>query len=246
MSSGMNTAPSLRTALRLAPFAAILVLTACTGTVVGGGGTAGGTNTGASPVHPTPCDPETDFCCGDGCPPPSPPGTNAIAISGAELGYGGYATTSAGAGGAYNGTGAGGASGTGGYGAYGVGGGYGGPDGSTIFFELGSLGPTCGNPQPSASCGVSYGVSIGLPASMVAPGVIQLNDPSVISTFSETGAPYSQQPGDCPGGGGSFVNGTLTITDVTATTIAFTLAGTLPFQLGSSPADGAYVAARCH
>jgi hypothetical protein len=221
----MMKTPSLRSLKPLAPFALLAVVTACGGTVIRGGG-SGGNGAGI------PC---------DDCEPLPVPKLNAIAITMPEIGWG--CGTGAGAGG----SGVGGSGGAGGYGGYGSNGPYpgcGSPP-NVVYLDLGNPAPTCSVPMPSTGCGASYNVSIGVPESMLVPGMISLSDLSLTSTFSETGASNGPDPSVCPGGGGGFTAGSLTIQSVDAARVIFTLSGTLPFQFSAGNADGTYSALRC-
>jgi hypothetical protein len=113
-----------------------------------------------------------------------------------------------------------------------------------LVIVLGDPLPTCADPQIMTPCGGHFGVTITLPIELVAPGTISLSDPGVSTFFSESGAPYASDSSSCPGGGGSFIEGTLTIQSLSPT-LVFTLQGTQPFLLGAGSADGTYSATRC-
>lgn len=154
--------------------------------------------------------------CGGGGPASSPTGTlTAIAATAAQLGY------------ADEGTGGG-----------------SGVDPSTVYLQLGSPAPTCKSPQLAVVCGLT-GVSIGVPAALLQVGTIQLSNPALDATFSESGNSAGPDPTTCPGGGGSFVTGTLIIDAVDATSVTFMLSDTQSFDFSSGSADGTYVATRC-
>jgi hypothetical protein len=139
--------------------------------------------------------------------------------------------------------------GTGGAGGSGTSGSGGGTtvDPNTLYLELGTPAPTCAVPTPVLPCGDSFGVFIGLPPALQQVGTIPLSTPSLNSFASESGPlnEPSAGPDDCPGGGGSFITGTLDIESIDATQVVFRLSGTGAFDLNGSSADGEYVAARC-
>jgi len=234
----MTMNPSLRAVLDLSPFVLAVALTACGGTVIGGGGASSTTGPGTGNEGPPPGARAgiafaTQYDCGS---------TTASSSSG---GWGGGAGTGAGGAGGYPGTGGGypGTGGTGGYGGWtdGCGGNPG-----MLTLQIGDPAPTCGDPQISSACGGHFGVSIGIPPELQMPGAIPLSTPSLSTFFSETGAEYAGDPSSCPGGGGSFVSGTLVIQSIDAASVSFTLQGTQPFLLGAPSADGAYVVPRCY
>jgi hypothetical protein len=117
-------------------------------------------------------------------------------------------------------------------------------DPNTLYLEFGNPAPTCSAPTPALDCGASYSVSIGIPPALLKTGVIQLSDPSLITTYGELGAPDGD-PNNCPGGGGSFVSGAVSIESIDDASVRFTLSGTQPFDFGMSGVDGSYVATRC-
>lgn len=114
-------------------------------------------------------------------------------------------------------------------------------DPTTVYLEVASPSLTCGVPQNTSVCG-TWSVSIGIPAARLVVGDIPLSDPSLIATFGELGQGTA---GQCPGGGGSFGSGVLSITAVDASSVTFSLSGTQAFDLATGSADGDYVAQRC-
>jgi hypothetical protein len=127
--------------------------------------------------------------------------------------------------------------------------GGGGVDPNTLYVIVGSPVPACADPfGSSAQCGPTFTVSIGIPPQLQQPGTLSLSSAALISTFSALGSPNSTTPGDCPGGGGSFTDGTIEILSIDATQVVFTLSGTMMFAgdgVSDDVADGTYVAARC-
>jgi hypothetical protein len=130
-------------------------------------------------------------------------------------------------------------------GTSGAGGSFG-VDPGTLYVKIGNFGQTCtGDGPPFCSTGaLSWQVSVGIPPALQVPGVIQLSDPTLLSYSSENG-PNSGTPGDCFGGGGSFIEGTLEIVSIDAGTIVVILAGTSQGGLGDFDADGEYTAPIC-
>lgn len=99
------------------------------------------------------------------------------------------------------------------------------------------------------SCGDPFGVEedcteqefravIGLPPEYQAVGTYDLNDPAIISNFSEWGP--GDDPGVCQGGGGSFFDGSIRITLIDDQEIRAILEGTSPSNL-----EGAHEVVRC-
>lgn len=196
--------------------ALLLGAAACT-TQVSGGGSGGAGGTGGS----------TGTTQGQGGYMITAPCTNCgglgtIAIRAAQL-FGG------GAGGGIGGTGT---SGTGG-GTF---------DPNMVYLELGNPSPTCQAPEPPTDCTKGdFEVSLGVPPALLVPGTLQLSNPALIASFSET-APGG---GECMGGGGSFIQGTLEIVSVDAQQVTYTLSGTMAFDFGFGNVDGTYTAQRC-
>jgi hypothetical protein len=119
-------------------------------------------------------------------------------------------------------------------------------DPNTVYLEFGDATPTCSAPNPTTTCGNHFSVSIGIPPAMLSAGnVIQLSDQQVISTFDESGAATGADPNDCPGGGGSFLSGQISIDAVDSASVHFTLSGAQPLDFGPSSVNASYVAARC-
>lgn len=223
------TNPTLRPLAGFLLFALGSALVACSGTIAIGDPGTGGQGVDEPPQPPPTCTPS---CDGDGGGPSAPPPlTQAIAIPYSSLfpgGAGGGPTCVGG--------------GTGGFGGAPS---CPGPDPKTLYLEIGTPSPTCSDPQPPLECGNQYIVSIGIPPALQVPGVIQLSDPTLISTIGETGPAEDGDPNTCPGGGGSFVSGTLTIVAIGKASVTFSLAGTDPVDFGVGSVDGEYLAPRC-
>jgi hypothetical protein len=128
----------------------------------------------------------------------------------------------------------------------GAGGGCSGPDPNTLYLEFGTPEPTCSDPQPALGCGNTYGISIGIPPELQHPGVIPLSDPTIISTMFESGPAQGGDPNSCPGGGGSFISGTIVINSIDGASVSFTLSGTQSLDFTGMSVDGLYVATRCY
>jgi hypothetical protein len=106
------------------------------------------------------------------------------------------------------------------------------------YLIIGNGGPTCGDPMGDLACG-QWRVVIGIPRALFQPGVLSLGDSRLISSESVRGA--DRGGGDCSGGGGSFIDGTVEIVDM-GPTIHVRLANTFKLDFD---ADGAYAAANC-
>lgn len=119
-----------------------------------------------------------------------------------------------------------------------------GVDPNTLFVRIGNYGPACGN---SFSFGCTdpptWQVSIGLPPSMQVPGVYALDNPSINAFASLSGSNGS--PGDCWGGGGSFIDGTVEVVSNDGYNIVLRLAGTNGGGFTEFSADGQYTAPIC-
>ena len=121
------------------------------------------------------------------------------------------------------------------------------PCGSPVLIlQIGNTPLLCSDPAVNIPCGGSFGVTITVPPELQHPGPISLSAPGVVATFSETGLAYGANPANCPGGGGSFGSGVLTIVAIDAGSVTFSLSGTQPFALGAPSADGEFQADRCN
>jgi hypothetical protein len=116
----------------------------------------------------------------------------------------------------------------------------GGPDPNTLYIAISNTPEDCADPFEAEPCGNNYRVSIGVPTALQQVGIIPLNDPSLISYFSWSGP--VDGPGQCPGGGGSFIEGELEITEIDGTHVAGILTNTSTFDFD---ANGAFDAPRC-
>jgi hypothetical protein len=116
----------------------------------------------------------------------------------------------------------------------------GGPDPNTLYIAISNTPEVCADPFEAEPCGNNYRVSIGIPVALQQVGIISLNDPSIISNFSWSG--LADSPGQCPGGGGSFIDGELEITAIDGTHVAGILTNTSTFDFD---ANGAFDAPRC-
>lgn len=121
--------------------------------------------------------------------------------------------------------------------------GGGGLDPNTLFLRIAGGGLSCAAPQPSYGCD-SWSVSIAVPPALQKPGILTLDDPGLNTVFFESGED-EDGVGFCPGGGGSYFEGTLEIQNINAQHVVFRLDGTSPFFFSGDDADGLYVAPRC-
>jgi hypothetical protein len=131
-------------------------------------------------------------------------------------------------------------------GSSGAGGSFG-VDPGTIYVQIGNFSQSCSAHQEPYCVGeLVWQVSVGIPPALQVPGVLQLSDPSLISTFSQND-PAGPTPGECNGGGGSFTAGTLEIVSIDAGTIVVLLSGTTGGfgGFGGFDADGEYTAPIC-
>jgi len=115
------------------------------------------------------------------------------------------------------------------------------PNSLNLFVSNGPQ--ACINPYAyGAGCAaVSYQVSILLPPNLQAVGTYSLNNLAYLSVTEPGG-------GDtCSGGGGSYWDGTIEITAISATQVTFTLAGTAKIFsfTPQGTADGTFTAPRC-
>ncbi len=118
--------------------------------------------------------------------------------------------------------------------------GGGGPDPNTLFISISDTPEICTEPYAAEPCGDNYRISIGIPVALQKVGIISLNDPTLISSFSWSGLENS--PGACPGGGGSFYDGELEITAIDQTHVQGILTNTSTFDFD---ANGVFDALRC-
>lgn len=204
-------------------FALCLFPLACASTVSGTG------TTGSKPLEPVTCGGGGGYGGGGYPSAPAMAAPSAIAILASQINW----NAGAGGGGSSSSSGSGGSS----------------VDPNTLYLMVGSPVPACAAPfASSGDCGPAFSVSIGIPPQLQQPGTVPLSSPELISTFSEMGPANSTTPGDCPGGAGSFLDGTIEIVSIDATQVTFTLNGTMMFAGDGVPdevADGTYTAPRC-
>lgn len=108
-------------------------------------------------------------------------------------------------------------------------------DPNDLVIFLGSKLQSCDDPFTTDCSGQSWKVIISLPTTMQAVGTYALTG---IANFSETDSCNG-------GGGGSYWEGTITVTSIDAGKIDFTLSGTSDFFFLDDNADGSYTAPRC-
>lgn len=118
--------------------------------------------------------------------------------------------------------------------------GGGGPDPNTLYIAISDTIQNCNDPYAAEPCGNHYRVMLGIPPALQQVGIIALNDPTIFSHFSWAGV--EDQPGTCAGGGGSFWDGELEITEIDATHVAGILTNTATFDFD---ANGPFDAPRC-
>ncbi len=112
-------------------------------------------------------------------------------------------------------------------------------DPNTLYVAIGSTAPLCADPFAWQGCG-TWKVGIGIPPELLKPGVIELDDPRLISHFSSGGE--DRGGGDCSAGAGSFFQGTIEIVRVDAEVMEIRLANTWMFDFD---VNGSYLAAFC-
>lgn len=113
-------------------------------------------------------------------------------------------------------------------------------DPNTLAIFLNSGAQSCLDPytQP-AGCVAGYHIGINLPPSLQAVGTYPLTNLAYFGFSEPAGG------GVCSGGGGSYWDGTIEVTAIDATHVAFTLAGTGGIVSNPGNADGTYDAKRC-
>ncbi|XXX80250.1 hypothetical protein WMF30_15900 [Sorangium sp. So ce134] len=112
-------------------------------------------------------------------------------------------------------------------------------DPDDLFIKIGNRELSCADPYGDYSCG-TWTVSIGIPPALQVPGVINLDAPELISYQSFTGP--DRGGGDCYGGGGSFIEGTIEIVSIDAARVVVRLSDTDTYEFD---ANGEYTALRC-
>ncbi|XXT19426.1 hypothetical protein WME94_55305 [Sorangium sp. So ce429] len=117
-------------------------------------------------------------------------------------------------------------------------------DPNDLFLRASDLGVSCGSPTTHLTCGGHWQLSIALPSAYQQVGVYDLEDPELLrySMMSETGAPHSSLPDDCPWGGGTIGRGTLEILAIDEAEVRFRV--TLDWFWETDP-SGEYTALRC-
>lgn len=113
-------------------------------------------------------------------------------------------------------------------------------DPDRVFVVLGSHAPRCEAPFEYAGCG-HWKVGFNLPAELLKPGVIELSDPR-LAAYSSVSGP-DRGGGDCWGGGGSFLAGTVEIQSVDEAFIVLRLEGTSTVDFD---ANGEHIIERCY
>lgn len=123
-----------------------------------------------------------------------------------------------------------------------TGGGGGEPlDPNRIFITFGSQKPVCESPYRSGGCG-HWKVGFGVPPELLKAGtVIPLTD-AQLNSYSSFSGP-DRGGGDCYGGGGSFIAGTVEIVSVDDEKILIRLEDTWTFDFD---ANGEHTIDRCH
>ena len=182
------------------------------GTASSGSG-SGGSTTPSDPVDPDPVDPDPP-------PHPTPAPAPVPAAGGIARRYGDFPPSS----GSSGSTGSGGGTPI---------------DPERIYITFGSQKPLCEAPFEYTGCG-SWKVAFDLPPELLKPGVLELSD-SRLNSYSSSSGP-DRGGGDCSGGGGSFVDGTVEIVSVDDEKIVIRLADTWTFDFD---ANGEHTIDRC-
>lgn len=115
-----------------------------------------------------------------------------------------------------------------------------------LFLRLSDRGASCDSPTAGFACGVHWEMTLVLPPALQAVGVYDLEDPALVaySYMSETGAPNSPAPDDCPWAGGSPGPGTLEILAIDETEVHFKVQFASGGLWETDP-SGDYTAPRC-
>lgn len=115
-------------------------------------------------------------------------------------------------------------------------------DSETLMLFVSNLGQTCTDPyHASQGCIDSrYQLVLHIPVGQQTIGTFPLS-----GMDSVTIANPQNNPGGCSGGGGTYWDGTISITAISAASVTFTLAGTADIGSGFGSADGTYTAPRC-
>lgn len=118
--------------------------------------------------------------------------------------------------------------------------GGGGPDPNSLLITISNTPENCNDPYEVEPCGDHYRIFITIPVALQKVGIIPLNDPTIISSFSWSGP--AEASGSCAGGGGSFFDGELEITAIDGAHVEGILSNTSSFDFN---ADGPFNAPRC-
>lgn len=117
-------------------------------------------------------------------------------------------------------------------------------DPNDLFLHVSDLGASCDSPTVELTCGGHWLLGIAIPPALQQVGTYDLEgELSLYSHRTETGPPSSDDPGDCPWGGGSVGPGTVTILAIDADEVTFQLE-TEPVLWAEDP-SGSYSAPRC-
>ncbi|XXX80251.1 hypothetical protein WMF30_15905 [Sorangium sp. So ce134] len=112
-------------------------------------------------------------------------------------------------------------------------------DPDDLFVRIGNRELSCADPYGDFACG-TWEVSIGIPPALQVPGVLNLDAPELISYQSFAGP--DRGGGDCYGGGGSFIEGTIEIVSIDAAQVVVRLSDTDTYEFD---ANGEHTALRC-
>jgi len=114
-------------------------------------------------------------------------------------------------------------------------------DPNTLFLFVSNGAQSCLDPHAGpGGCVAHYQVTISLPPALQAVGTYPLTDLGFVSITEPNGT------NTCSGGGGSYWDGTITISSIDGANVTFTLAGTMSVFLDpGTTADGTYTAKRC-
>ena len=115
-------------------------------------------------------------------------------------------------------------------------------DAEALMLFVSNLGQSCADPyHTSQGCIDSrYQVALQIPVGQQATGTYPLQGIGTVTLASP-----QNNPGGCSGGGGSYWDGTISITAIDATSVTFDLQGTAAIGSGFGNADGHYTAPRC-